>query len=53
MNKKDTMELEVEVSTLIAIAEAIESGNNEPEAYTMAIQGVANRITRMIGENVA
>ena len=42
-------EIEVEVATLGAIAEAIEKGDTEPTEYAIAIQGVAARL-RKLGE---
>lgn len=37
-------DLEVEAITLVAIAEAMENGENAPEEYAIAIHGVAHRL---------
>lgn len=43
-------ELEIEATTLTAIAEAMEKGDNAPEDYVIALHGMAHRLHEMAGK---
>lgn len=45
MSRNDLKEkLDIEVSTLLSIQEALNTGNHEPESFEMALYGVISRL---------
>lgn len=44
-------ELQVEAATLMAIAEALEKGDNAPEDYAIALHGMAHRLNVLSKES--
>ena len=43
-------ELEVEATTLTAIAEAMEKGDNAPEDYIIALHGMSHRLRELANQ---